>query len=277
MRIGVFARTFDGGDPAAVLAASRDAGFGMVQYNMACSGLGSLPETIPDDAVRRVRDAAAATGVGIAAVSATYNMTDPDPARLAAGRRAFIAICERARDMGTRLVTVCSGSKHAHDKWHRHPSNSDPQSWTEMCREFAIICDHAERHGVLVGVEPEPANIVSDAGRAAELLASFPGGPIRIVVDPANLVEDVEPGMRERTIDKAFDRLGPMVALAHAKDRHADGTVAPAGLGVVDWRHFLRGLTACGFDGPLVAHGMSAHQAPAVADFLSSLLRRPAP
>ena len=32
MRIGVFARTFDGGDPAAVLAASRDAGFGMVQY-----------------------------------------------------------------------------------------------------------------------------------------------------------------------------------------------------------------------------------------------------
>ena len=269
MQIGVFAKTFDGDDPATVLAASRDAGFSAVQYNMACSGLGSLPETISEDAAREVREASASTGIDIAAISATYNMTDPDPERLAAGRRAFIAICERAHDIGCHILTVCSGSKHAHDKWCRHPSNNEPQSWNEMCREFDIICDHADRHGVLIGVEPEPANIVSSVGRAADLLAAFPGGPIRFVIDPANLIEDVAPDSHERTIDEALDRLGPMTVLAHAKDRHADGTVAPAGDGVVDWSHFLRGLKAYGIDGPLIAHGMSRSDAPGVADFLT--------
>jgi len=277
MQVGVFAKTFDGDRPATVLAASRDAGFSTVQYNMACSGLGPLPGTISEEAAHEVREASAATGIGIAALSATYNMTDPDAERLAAGRRAFIAICARAPEMGCRIVTVCSGSKHAHDKWRRHPSNDDPQSWTEMCREFEIICDHADRHGVLIGVEPEPANIVSDAGRAADLLTGFAGGPIRIILDPANLIETVAPDSQERTIGEAIDRLGPMTVLAHAKDRHADGTVAPAGKGVVDWPYFLRGLRACGFDGPLIAHGMSQSDAPAVADFLNGQLRMLAP
>ena len=277
MQVGVFARSFDGDHPATVLAASRDAGFSTVQYNMACSGLGSLPEIISENAAQEVREASAGTGIGIAAISATYNMTDPDPKRLAAGRRAFVAICERALGMGCHIVTVCSGSKHEQDKWRRHPSNDDPQSWTEMCREFDIICDHADRHGILVGVEPEPANIVSNAMRAADLLAVFPDGPIRMVLDPANLIEDVAPDSHERTIDQALDRLGPMTVLAHAKDRHADGTVAPAGKGVIDWPHFLRGLKACGFDGPLIAHGMSQSDAPAVAEFLTGRVWRLAP
>ena len=274
MQIGVFAKSFEGDRPATVLAASRDAGFSTVQYNMACSGLGSLPGTISEDTAREVREASAGTGIGIAAISATYNMTDPDPERLVAGRRAFTAICERAPDMGCRILTVCSGSKHAHDKWCRHPSNDDQQSWTEMCREFDIICNHADQHGVLIGVEPEPANIVSDAGRAVDLLAAFPGSPIRMVLDPANLIEDVAPDKHKRTIDEALVRLGPMTVLAHAKDRYADGTVAPAGDGVVDWPHFLRGLKACGFDGPLIAHGMSQSNAPGVAGFLTSQMQR---
>ena len=273
MQVGVFAKSFDGEHPATVLAASRDAGFSTVQYNMACSGLGSLPTIISQDAAREVREASAETGIDIAAISATYNMTDPDPERLAAGRQAFIAICERAPGMGCHIVTVCSGSKHEQDKWRHHPSNDDPQSWTEMCREFDIICDDADRHGVLVGVEPEPANIISNAMRAADLLAAFPGGPIRIVLDPANLIEGVAQDSHERTIDQALDRLGPMTVLAHAKDRHANGTVAPAGKGVVDWPHFLRGLKSCGFDGPLIAHGMSQSDAPAVAEFLTGRVR----
>ena len=36
MRLGVFAKTFDGEDPAIVLAACRNAGFETVQYNMSC-------------------------------------------------------------------------------------------------------------------------------------------------------------------------------------------------------------------------------------------------
>ena len=65
-----------------------------------------------------------------------------------------------------------------------------------------------------------------------------------------------------------------MIVMAHAKDRFADGSVAPAGEGVVDWSHFLGGLAACGFDGPLIAHGLTANAAPAVANFLAAQVGR---
>ena len=270
MQVGVFARTFAGESPATVMTASRKAGFSAVQYNMACSGLGALPPHVPEQAALEARDAAASSSLQIAAISATYNMTDPDPDRRAGGRDAFRAIAAVAGIMESPMLTVCSGSKNPADKWQPHPDNDLPHSWTEMCREFEHLCNCAAQHGLLIGVEPEPANIVSNADRAARLLAEFAGGPIRIILDPANLIEGMPPARHRQIIDHALELLGDHIGLAHAKDRHGDGRVAPAGKGVVDWSHFLRGLSDAGFDGPLIAHGMSAAEAPAVASFLTT-------
>lgn len=274
MQVGVFAKTFAGTDPQIVLDACHRAGFDCVQYNMACSGLGALPETIPADSARQLTAAAHAAGITIAALSATYNMTDPDPDRRRSGRVAFAALAGFAAAADCPMLTVCSGSLDAEDKWRHHPRNDDPDSWQEMCREFEILCAVAEANDILIGVEPEPANIVSSSARAADLLASFAGSPIRIILDPANLIEGVAPKQHERTIEAAIDRLGPMIALAHAKDRYVDGTVAPAGKGVVDWPRLLRGLASCGFDGPVIAHGMTAAEAGDVAAFLFTQLDR---
>jgi len=274
MKVGVFAKTFPGHDPDPVLAACRNAGFISTQYNMACSGLDPLPDVIPIDTARQVASAAARTGIHIAAISATYNMTDPDPDQRQAGRQAFATIAERAAVMGASMVTVCSGSMDPDDKWRHHAANDDPQSWTEMCREFEIICDLAERHDIVIGVEPEQANIVSSAVKAARLLDEFSGGRLRIILDPANILEGVAPAQRRQTIDQALDLLGPAIALAHAKDRHEDASVAPAGAGIVDWPHFLAGLAGIGFTGPLIAHGISAEDAPAVATFLTDQIAR---
>jgi sugar phosphate isomerase/epimerase len=274
MKVGVFAKTFPGDDPDTVLAACRNAGFISTQYNMACSGLDPLPEMIPIDTARQVAGAAVRAEIHMAAISATYNMTDPDPDQRQTGRRAFTAIAERTADMGASMVTVCSGSMDPDDKWRHHPANDDPQSWLEMCREFEIICDIAERHDILIGVEPEQANIVSSAVKAKRLLDEFSGGRLRIILDPANILEDMAPAHRRQTIDRALDLLGPAIALAHAKDRHEDASVAPAGSGIVDWPHFLAGLAAVGFAGPLIAHGISATDAPAVARFLTDQIAR---
>lgn len=274
MQAGVFAKTFDGDDPDTVMAASQAAGFAAIQYNMACSGLGSLPLEIPHDTAVHIHDAAVRSGLQIAAISATYNMTDPDPDRRARGRAAFHAIAGAAQTMASPMLSVCSGSMDPHDKWRRHRDNDLPESWTVMCREFEELCDCAVRHGLLIGVEPEYANIVSDAEKAARLLAEFPGGPIRIILDPANILEDVPLDHHRDTIARALDVLGEHIALAHAKDRYADGRVAPAGKGTVDWPHFLRGLADTGFDGQLIAHGMTADEAPAVARFLTQQIER---
>jgi sugar phosphate isomerase/epimerase len=268
MRVGVFAKTFPGSDPQAVLDASRQAGFEAAQYNMSCSGLDPLPSDISDETADRVFTASRSSGVALAAVSATYNMVDPDSGRKARGRVAFAEIAGKAGRMGTRLLTVCSGSKDPHDQWRHHPGNVEPGAWSEMCREFEVILDLAEQNDILIGVEPEHANVVCSAGKAARLLKEFAGSRIRIVLDPANLLDGIPAEQQHAVIDEALELLGPSIALAHAKDRYADGRVAPAGLGMVDWRHFLRGLASAGFDGDLIAHGMSASEAPAVAALL---------
>ena len=225
MKIGVFAKTFSGTEPSSVLTACKSAGFDCVQYNMTCSGLSALPTAIDKETAERVLTASLATGVEVAAISATYNMTDPDLNRCAAGRAAFAVIAERAKAMGSQMLTVCSGSMDPTDKWRRHSANDDEATWGRMCREFEVICAIAESNGLLIGVEPEPANIVNSAERAANLLKTFSGGPIRIVFDPANIIENLAQEDHNNAIEEAFELLGPMIGLAHAKDRFANGQV----------------------------------------------------
>jgi sugar phosphate isomerase/epimerase len=272
MKIGVFAKTFPGTTPADVFAAALTAGFEAVQYNMACSGLPSLPAEISADIVASILAAAQGTGTEIAAVSATYNMTDPDPAKRQAGRKAFEAIAANAKAMGTNLVTVCSGSLDAQNQWRWHKDNATPQAWSDMCREFEILNGIAAQHGILIGVEPEHANVVSSAAKAHELLDTFKGSPIRIIVDPANLLEDCPREKRNDLLSQAFDLLGPDIALAHVKDHDEAGQVACAGKGIVDWPHYLRGLKQAGYTNHLIAHGMTAEEAPGVAAFLRTAL-----
>ena len=274
MKIGVFAKTFPGTAPDRVLASCQEAGFQSAQYNMACSGLGSLPESISVEDAKAVAGASAAAGVAIAAISATYNMTDPNPKRRMAGRKSFAAIASRAKLMGTWLLTVCSGSLDPDDQWRRHRANDTPEAWADMCREFEILLENAEDHDILIGVEPEHANIVSSAVKAGHLLKVFSGSRIRIVLDPANLLEHVVADRQHAILDEAMDLLGSAVALVHVKDRDAGGRVVAAGKGIVNWRQYLCGLKSIGFDGHLVAHGMSAAEAPQVAVYLKSELER---
>ena len=268
MRIGIFAKTFDGRSASAVLSAVKHAGYDCAQYNMACSGLGALPDALDAAAASAVRDASRATSVEIAAISATYNMIHPDPYVRERGRGAFAAIAGRAREMGAGLLTVCTGSHDPFDQWRHHPDNSSPAAWRAMCGEFEHLLDIAERFDIAIGVEPELANVVSSARRAREMLDELQSERIRIVLDAANLFEVETPERRKSIVDQAVDLLGDAIALAHAKDRLADGGFACAGAGVIDFAHYFAALRRVGFDGSVITHGLTATEAPQVAQFL---------
>lgn len=268
MQLGIFAKTFDGVEPDAVLRQAAAAGYAAVQYNMACSGIGSLPTEIPDRAAAAVASAAKANGIAIAAVSATYNMLHPDPAQRAQGRAAFTAIAASARAMGTDLVTLCTGSRDAADQWRHHPDNDTEAAWDEMLREFQILLPIAARHDVILGVEPELANAVSSASKARRLLDTLRSDRVKIVLDPANLFETEAARPSGEIIAEAIHLLADSIALAHAKDRKPDGGFTTAGSGVIDFGRYVAGLRASGFTGTIVTHGLAAGDAPGVARFL---------
>jgi sugar phosphate isomerase/epimerase len=272
MKLGIFAKTFHGATPLAVLSAARDAGYQAVQYNMTCSGLAALPLEIAGDVAEAVAAASEETRVEIAAVSATYNMIHPDAAVREKGRRGFQAIASMARRMGTSLLTVCSGTLDPEDQWRHHSDNASAAAWQEMCKEFSRLLTIAETYDVEIGVEPELNNVVCTADRARQLIDTLCSDRIRIVFDPANLVEIASPEERRRIIESAVDLLHGRIGLAHAKDRRPDGQFGAAGQGVIDFAHYLTALRRGGFSGVLIAHGFAASEASQAAAFLKSQL-----
>jgi sugar phosphate isomerase/epimerase len=272
IEVGIFAKTFPGTHPATVLSAVRAAGYRVVQYNMACSGLPSMPEAIPAGTSEVVTTAANEAGVSIAAVSATYNMIHPDGAVRERGRKSLEVIAAAARTMGTRLLTLCTGTRDPDDQWRKHADNDTPEAWRDLLASMEAAIAVADRHDVDLGVEPEHANVVDSAPRARRLFEELQSPRLKIVLDPANLFETAQAEERRRIIADAIERLGDRIVIAHAKDRDAGGAFVTAGKGVIDYPHYLRCLGSIGFDGPLVTHGLAAAEAPDVAKLLKSTL-----
>ena len=273
MKLGIFARTFEGTQPGAVLDAVARAGFSVAQYNMTCSGLAAMPDVIDAEQARAVAGAAARAGVDIAAVSGTYNMIHPDRAVREAGHRRLAVLAERSHVMSTRLITLCTGTRDPFDQWKAHPDNDTPAAWRDLLEAMEIAIGIAERHDVDLGIEPELANVVNSAEKARRLIDEMQSPRLRIVLDPANLFEKSTLDEQRRTVSAAVDLLADRIVMAHAKDRTPDGGFATAGTGVLDYGHYIAGLATAGFDGALIAHGLLPEEAPGVAAFLRDRLR----
>lgn len=272
MRLGIFAKTFPGGEPGTVMAAAHAAGYGAVQYNMACSGLPSMPVAIPDGIAEAVRTAALDQNLDVAAVSATYNMIHPDPALRWRGHDSLEIIAGTAHGMGTRLLTLCTGTRDPDDQWRGHPDNATPEAWRDLAASLETALDIAERHDVDLGIEPELANVIDSAAKARAIIDEMASPRLKIILDPANLFEVVSLAEQQRLVSEAIDLLAGRIVMAHAKDRDAAGGFTTAGKGVLDYDHYLACLARAGFDGPLVTHGLAAGEAAEVAAFLKEKL-----
>ena len=272
MKLGIFAKTFDGADPSRVLPAVAAAGFAAAQYNMACSGFSAMPDTIPKDAARAVSAAATAAGVVIVAVSGTYNMIHPDPAVRARGHERLAVLAGAAAGLSTRLVTLCTGTRDPVDQWRNHPDNHTPEAWRDLLAAMETAVRIADRHDVELGIEPELANVVNSAEQARRLLDEIGSPRLKIVLDPANLFETASTASQRDIVSAAVDLLADRIVMGHAKDRTAIGAFAAAGTGVLDYPHYLSCLKRAGFNGPLVTHGLAAAEAEGVARFLRGAL-----
>ena len=265
MDIGIFAKTFPGSTPQEVLKAAKASGYSSVQYNMACSGLGPLPETISAETSAAIRAASVETSVKIAVMSATYNMIHPNLEVRQQGRKSFAAIANAMEAMDCRIMTVCTGSMNAEDQWKAHPANGTARAWDEMRREFELLLGIAEQYDLQIGIEPEPANVVSSPLKARQLLDEFRSPRLGIILDPANLFEQATAVECRDLVEHAMELLHDDILLAHAKDRTADGRVVRVGNGVVDFPHFLRLLAQAGYHGAVITHGLDAADAEAEA------------
>lgn len=267
-RLGIFAKTFTAATPLEVAMRVREAGYPLAHWNFAAVGRDTLGTDVTARDADEVRRAFDAAGVAIPSVSATFNIADPDRARLAARTVAATRLIGLVPVLGDDLVvTLCSGSLDPEDMWRAHPGNTSPAAWAAMRRTLDVLLDAADRAGVRLGVEPEPGNIVRDASAARRLLDELgDGAPIGIVLDCANLLTPRTLPRQAEILHDAVQLLGPRVIAAQAKDVAASGKAAP-GTGGMDYALVMRVLRQVP-EVPLVVQDTDAGDARRVRDFL---------
>lgn len=223
-----------------------------------------------------IRSSFEAHGVRIWGLSCTYNLIHPDLAQRADYSARAEWLIGRAPELGARFVTLCSGTRDPDDMWRAHPANSSPEAWAELRSGLDRLLPAAEGAGVRLGIEPEPGNIVADAGGASELLAELGRDArfIGIVLDPANLVTPDTAFDQDRILRHAFASLGDETVCLHAKDVVATGAYAAAGLGKLDYELVFELHAALPVPVPVVIQDSSEADVPRTRQFLLSSASR---
>ena len=272
MELGIFSRTYQPAGIDRIFARIAQDGYQTIQFNFSSAGLPSLPKDWPEATIKAVMASATQSGLTICALSGTYNMAHPDVTRRQADRIGFTNIVRAAQFMQVPLVTLCSGTRHTTDMWLAHPDNGSTEAWVALRGELDFALELAERHGVALGVEPEPGNVVGNAKIARRLLDEIESPQLKIVMDAANLLPPECQARQREVVAEAVSLLGADLALVHTKDVSATGEAVAAGRGVVDFHNFLKGIMSTGYRGPLVSHNFPEKDAAYVSGFLRRVL-----
>jgi len=272
LELGIFAKTFDRKTSAKLADAIALAGYECTQFNMASIGLATLPEELdhaPLDAVKRDFEA---SRVRVPVISGTYNMIAPDPKVVEQGRQGFRVLAEASKALGYSTITLCTGTRHAADKWKYHPDNAGEEAWRDFRAELDRLIEIAESYDVTLGVEPEPSNVISSAHAARRLLDEVGSERVKIVFDPFNLVDWSTRDHASDTLLRACDLLADSTSIIHAQDMRNDGKPCAPGNGFINFERLLNLFLRGGFSGPIIAHGFEESEAARTAAFLRNLL-----
>jgi sugar phosphate isomerase/epimerase len=289
-KIGIFAKHVSRPTTEELFTAIGEYGFNCVQFNAACLGIPSLPDTLDKALWQNASRAARESGIEVVALSATFNLLDANRSRLADNFRRLQVLAQGAEILGTNLLTLCSGTRNQQDMWTYHPENEAPEAWQDMTNGIQQALAIAKEYNIYLGIEPEVANVVCNAQRAARLISELGSDSIRIVFDPANLYRPPADPRRDRhVITEGLSLLGHSVAIAHCKDI-ADPGAKPAtgsehqvlgevyqhiaaGSGILDYRHYLSELERWVPENvPLIVHGLREADIPATLAFIHQRL-----
>ena len=230
------------------------------EMNYIPTGQIEIPESIPDDVIRLVREASSEYGIPVCAINGTFNAAHPDAEVRAEGIRRFAALANAASKLNCHIITLCSGTRNTDDLWAEHADNGTAEAWADCIETMRALSDIAQEHGITLAVETEAANIIDTPAKARRMMDEVGSPHLKMIMDCANLFRKGEaymPNVAAR-LREAFDAFGGDVVVAHGKDiAESDGIAfCPTGEGIIDFELFVKLLSKCGYEGEMMLHGI---------------------
>jgi len=172
-------------------------------------------------------------GVSIHSMGVYTNLIHPDPAERKANLAYFEEMMKVGGRMGVRAFITEAG--------HYHPPKPAPgvehhyrqAVWKTMVATGKELGKIAARHEATVLIEPSYRSFFASAKRTRVFLDEVGSARLRVLLDPANLIE-------LNDLEEMFDQLADRIDCLHAKDwkLHGEHGVAP-GQGDLDYAKIL--------------------------------------
>lgn len=277
MKLGMYSIEIERPSVGELFEAAAGYGFTCMQFDFSSVGEEQMPLHIQERLLKEIRRCADENGIEIVAVNGTFNMIHPDREVRLEGLRRLETIAAACAALGSRIVTLCTGSRDKENMWKRHEDNDRPEAMEDLKENMGEALRIAQRYDVILGIECEPSNCIDSARKAEQLLEYFQhDSHLGIIMDAANLFRKGQ-AKRENVrnvISDAFGRLGKSICLAHGKDicEGEDIHYTHAGNGMVDFPFFMDQLRKADYEGCMVLHGIKAEtDFPGAVSFMEQL------
>jgi len=254
LRIGVSTLGFGGFSNAALAKELSGAGVGLIQLFLNQSdskfwkynGRSDLSSLSPERC-REIASVYRDAGIEIHSIGVYTNLIHPDDAEIKANLAYFEAMMEIGGHMGVR--TFINEAGHFHDPQAPAPGIElafQDAVWPRMVETGRKMAEMAERHDSKILLEPFYRGFLASAKRLRLFVEAVNSPRVRVLLDPANLIE-------LNDLDEMFKQLAPLIDCLHAKDRklHVERGVA-AGKGDLDYERFVTLAAEYTPDAPMI-------------------------
>jgi sugar phosphate isomerase/epimerase len=241
LTVGITTFGFTGYTNAALAKELSEAGITTVQLFLSqtdskfwkFNGRSDLSSLTPE----RCREIAAIyrdAGINIHSIGVYTNLIHPDEAEVNANLAYFESMMEIGGHMNVR--TFINEAGHYHDEKvpaPRVPLYFQDAVWPRMVATARRLGEMAEKHDAKVLFEPYFQSFFASAKRVRLFMEELNSPRLRVLLDPANLIE-------LNDLDEMFNQLTPWIDCLHAKDRkHHTSRGVAAGQGDVDYQRFV--------------------------------------
>ncbi|MDY0168694.1 MAG: sugar phosphate isomerase/epimerase family protein [Thermoguttaceae bacterium] len=272
--IGIATFGFRGMTNAQVAGQLSEAGFRIIQLFLSQSdsnywrynSRNDLSELTPERC-KAIADTYRQAGITIDSIGVYTNLIHPDADERSANLAYFDEMMQIGRHMGVGTFITEAGHYRSEEPAPRIPYEFQEDTWNTMQETFKQLAGLAERNDAKVLIEPYFLSFFASAKRTRVFLEQLDSPRIRILLDPANLIE-------LNDLEEMFTQLAPWIDCFHAKDRklRSDRGVA-AGEGDLDYVKFVTLAARHAPGAPLILEYVDASSYQAALNHLRSAVK----
>lgn len=179
--------------------------------------------------------------VDIAVLGCYLNLANPNPEKLAAIKKRYMAHIRFASLLGCGVVGTETGAPN--ETYTAVPECHGEEALRTFITNLRPVVDYAEKMGVIVAIEPVFKHIVYNPARAKRVLEEIASPNLQVILDPVNLLDISNYKQQVEIVKEAIEVLGEHIAMVHIKDFRVEDEKlisVGAGLGEMDYTAVLR-------------------------------------